>query len=304
MTVGYIDLHTHGAAGFAYDDAAEADLVQALTLHHGHGTSDTLLSLVSAPVEQLAHRMRFLREMLSPPHDSGASAEFGGVSIHGVHLEGPFLAATRCGAHDPQVLLDPTPETVETLLEAGAGTLRQITLAPERPGALDAIRRFTEAGVIVSVGHTEATYEDAAAAFDHGASLLTHTFNAMPGFGHREPGPLGAALARTHVTLEVIADGVHVHPVVVKTLFAAAPCRIVLVTDSMAATGLGDGAYELGGLAVEVRNGVPVLSGTQTLAGSTLTMDTAVETVVSAGVSRQEALFAATETPARVLGLA
>lgn len=297
MTAGHLDLHTHGAAGFAYDDAAEAGIAEALAVHREHGTTGTLLSLVSAPVEQLAQRLRVLREMLS------TSAQMSGVTVHGVHLEGPFLAATRCGAHDPAALSESTPEAVETLLEAGEGILRQVTLAPELPGAFDAIQQFTEAGVIVAVGHTEAAYEDAAAAFDLGASLLTHTFNAMPGFGHREPGPLGAALARDHVTLEVIADGVHVHPVVVKTLFAAAPGRIALVTDSMAATGLGDGTYEIGGLAVEVWDGVPLLQGTQTLAGSTLTMDVAVETAVAAGVSRQEALFAATEAPARVLGV-
>jgi N-acetylglucosamine-6-phosphate deacetylase len=297
VTAEYLDLHTHGAAGYAYDDAVEAHIAQALAVHRGHGTAGTLLSLVSAPVEQLAHRLRELREVLS------GSEEISGVTVHGVHLEGPFLAAARCGAHDPQALRAPTPEAVETLLEAGEGILRQITLAPEIPGAGDAVRRFTEGGVSVAVGHTEATYEDAAAAFDLGASLVTHAFNAMPGLGHREPGPLGAALAREHVTLEVIADGVHVHPVLVKTLFSAAPGRIALVTDSMAATGLGDGAYQLGGLTVEVQNSVPLLSGTQTLAGSTLTMDKAVATVISAGVSHEEAVTAASTTPARVLGL-
>lgn len=304
MSVGFVDLHTHGAAGFAYDDAAAQNLAQALAVHREHGTTDTLLSLVSAPVQQLAHRLGDLQQVLRPSTELGGPTQLGGVTVHGVHLEGPFLAATRCGAHDPQALLAPTPQTVDALLEAGEGMLRQVTLAPEIPGALDAVRRFAEAGVIVAVGHTEATYEEAAAAFDLGASLLTHSFNAMPGLGHREPGPLGAALARDHVTLEVIADGVHVHPVMVMTLFAAAPGRIALVTDSMAATGLGDGSFELGGLAVEVRHGVPLLRGTQTLAGSTLTMDRAVDSAIAAGLSRQEALEAATNTPGRVLGLA
>ncbi|WP_225973191.1 N-acetylglucosamine-6-phosphate deacetylase [Nesterenkonia natronophila] len=297
MAAEYLDLHTHGAAGHAYDDAAEAHIAQALAVHREHGTSGTLLSLVSAPVEQLAQRLRELREVLA------ASAVISGVTVYGVHLEGPFLAAARCGAHDSQALSAPTPDAVETLLEAGEGILRQITLAPELPGAKDAVRRFTEAGVSVAVGHTEATYTDAATAFDLGASLVTHAFNAMPGLGHREPGPLGAALEREHVTLEVIADGVHVHPVLVKTLFSAAPGRIALVTDSMAATGLGDGTYQLGGLAVEVQNSVPLLSGTETLAGSTLTMDEAVATVISAGVGHEEAVTAASTTPARVLGL-
>ncbi len=297
MTPGYLDLHSHGAAGWAYDDASAAQLSQALAVHRAHGTTGILLSLVSAPVEQLARRLQALRRIL--PEVAGSS----GVTVHGVHLEGPFLAASRCGAHDPGVLCPPTPQAVETLLEAGEGILRLVTLAPERPGAAAAIQRFTQAGVTVAVGHTEADYETAAAAFDQGAALLTHAFNAMPGLGHRDPGPVGAALARDHVALELIADGFHVYPVVIRTLFAAAPGRVVLVTDSMPATGLGDGDYQLGGLPVEVRNGAPLLAGTQTLAGSTLTMDRAVEVAVAAGVSRNQAVEAASAVPSRLLGL-
>ncbi|WP_150461869.1 N-acetylglucosamine-6-phosphate deacetylase [Nesterenkonia ebinurensis] len=297
MTPGYIDLHSHGAAGWAYDDASTAQLSQALAVHRAHGTTGTLLSLVSAPVEQLAQRLQELRGLL--PDITRSS----GVTVHGVHLEGPFLTASRCGAHDPRMLCAPTPEAVDTLLEAGEGVLRQVTLAPERPGAAEAIRRFTEAGVTVAVGHTEADYGTAAAAFDLGAALLTHAFNAMPGLGHRDPGPVGAALARDHVALELIADGVHVHPVMIRAMFSTAPGRIVLVSDSMSATGLGDGEYRLGGLPVEVRNAVPLLAGTQTLAGSTLTMDRAVEVAVSAGVSRTQAVEAASVVPSRLLGL-
>ncbi len=157
--------------------------------------------------------------------------------------------------------------------------------------------------MVVAVGHTDASYDQAAEAFDRGASLLTHAFNAMPGLGHRAPGPVGAALSREHVAIEVIADGNHVHPVMVRTLFDAAASRVVLVTDAMSATGLGNGRYSLGGLDVDVNEGQSTLSGTDTLAGSTLTMAHAVQVATAAGVPAELALRAATDTPARVLGL-
>lgn len=291
-TTGLLDLHQHGAAGHGYDAADAAGIDAALAEHRAHGTTRGLLSLVSAPVPQLAERLRALRPLV---------AERPGVL--GVHLEGPFLAPARRGAHDPAALEHPSPAAIEALLEAGEGVLRMLTIAPELPGALDAVDRLVAAGVVVAVGHTEADLDAAAAAFDRGASVLTHACNAMPGLGHREPGPIGAAIAREHVVLEAIADGVHVHPLVLRTLFAAAPGRVALVSDAMAATGLGDGAHRLGALDVEVRGGVPLVAGTATLAGSTLTLDRAIEVAVGAGVAIDDAVAAATSVPAGVLGL-
>lgn len=291
-TGGFIDLHSHGAAGFGYDDASVEGLSRALQVHRAHGTTGTLLSLVSASPAVVGARLQQLREVL--PDLPG---------VVGVHLEGPFLAPERRGAHDPGALTDPTPRMVDVLLEAGINILRAVTIAPELPGALDAVERFHAAGVVVAVGHTQADYATSAAAFDLGASLLTHTFNAMPGLGHREPGPIAAAMSRDHVTMELIADGFHVHPAVIRMLFAAAPGRVALVSDAMSATGLGDGAYRLGGLDVQVTGGRPVLTGTNTLAGSTLTLDRAVEVTVAAGVPVDEVIAAATRVPARVLGL-
>lgn len=290
---GFIDLHCHGAVGHGFDEADSTGIAAALAHHRSHGTHGLLLSLVSAPPAALAARLRALGAMI--PDLPGAL---------GVHLEGPFLAPGRRGAHDPTALTAPTPAAVDALIEAGDGVLRVVTLAPELPGAMDAVDRFVAAGVAVAVGHTEADAELAGAAFDRGASVLTHAFNAMLGLDHRAPGPVGAALARGHVTIEVIADGVHVHPVLLRTLFAAAPGRVALVSDAMAATGLGDGRYRLGEREVEVTQGRPVLAGTDTLAGSTLTLDRAVETVVAAGVPIADAVAAATTTPARVLGAA
>lgn len=285
-----VDLHCHGAVGHSFDDADLEGLAAAVAHHRAHGTARLLLSLVSAPIDRLERRLRDLRAAL--PALPG---------VAGVHLEGPFLAPARRGAHDPAALVPPSPEAVERLLAAGEGIVRQVTLAPELPGAMDAVDAFVAAGVVVAVGHTEADHDVAAAAFDRGAQLVTHAFNAMPGLGHRAPGPVGAALGRDHVALEVIADGVHVHPEVIRTLFAAAPRRVILVTDAMSATGLGDGRYRLGGLDVEVEDGRPVLAGTDTLAGSTLTMERAIEMATAAGVPLDLARAAASTVPARLL---
>lgn len=285
-----VDLHCHGALGHAFDDADLEGVEAAVAFHRAHGTSTLLLSLVSAPIDRLEKRLSEIRGMTSSL-----------PSVAGVHLEGPFLADARRGAHDPRSLAAPTAATLDRLLSAADGILRQITIAPELPGAMDAIETLVSAGVTVAVGHTQADHDTAAAAFDRGARLLTHAFNAMPGLGHRAPGPVGAALERDHVVLEVIADGIHVHPVVIRTLFAAAPGRIALVTDAMSATGLGDGGYSLGGLEVEVHDGRPVLAGTDTLAGSTLTMERAIEVATAAGVPRDLARAAASTVPARLL---
>lgn len=288
-----MDLHCHGALGHSFDDADAAGVSAAVAYHRDHGSDAVMLSLVSAPLDRLVRRLTELRSIL--PDVPGAA---------GVHLEGPFLAPGRRGAHAAESLIAPTPEAVGTLLAAGDGILRQITLAPELPGALAAVRAFTDAGVVVAVGHTEADHATAGAAFDHGARLLTHAFNAMPGLHHRDPGPVGAALERDEVVLELIADGVHVHPALIRTLFAAAPGRVALVTDAMAATGLGDGAFTLGDLAVEVIDGRPVVRGTDTLAGSTLTLDRAVEVCLRAGVPEEQVRAAVGTVPRRVHGLA
>ena len=287
----FVDLHCHGALGHSFDDADLDGVRDAVEWHRSHGTERLLLSLVSAPIPRLVNRLRELREIV--PYVPG---------VAGIHLEGPFLAPGRRGAHDPSALAPPTPLAVQTLLTASGGLLRQVTIAPELPGAMAAIDALVAAGVTVAVGHTEASYDVAAEAFDRGASLLTHAFNAMPGLEHRAPGPVGAALDRDHVVLEVIADGLHVHPTVIRALFATAPGRVALVTDAMSAAGLGDGEYQLGGLDVEVRSGKPTLKGTDTLAGSTLTLDRAVDVVTAAGVEKKEAVAAASTVPAGILG--
>ncbi len=203
----------------------------------------------------------------------------------------------------PAALRAATPDAVAALLEAGAGTIRQVTLAPELPGAAEAIRTFVDAGVAVAVGHTDADAEATRAAFEAGATILTHAFNAMPPLHHRAPGPVGAATADPRVTLEVIADGVHVDPELIRILFAAAPGRIALITDAMAAAGARDGRYTLGELEVDVVDGVARVAGTSTIAGSTLTQDAALRVALKAGIDLPSAVDALTRAPAEAIGV-
>jgi N-acetylglucosamine-6-phosphate deacetylase len=291
LTAGFIDLHGHGGAGASFDDGADA-IRGARALHRAHGTTRAVVSLVTAPLDALAARTAVVSELTRTDAD-----------ILGSHLEGPFLAPAHKGAHDEGLLVAPDPAAVDLLLEAGRGTVRQITIAPELPGGLDAIRRIVAGGAAAAVGHTGADAALAAEAFGAGATILTHAFNAMPGLHHRAPGPVGAATADPRVTLEVITDGVHVDPEVVRIAFAAAPGRIALVTDAMAAAGAADGDYVLGSLAVRVLDGVARLE-TGMIAGSTLTQDAALRIAVAAGVPLGAAVEALTSTPARAIGRA
>lgn len=291
LTPGFIDIHSHGGAGASFDDGADA-VVAALAMHRHHGTTRSVLSLVTADIEQLTQRLRTIADLAARDE-----------TILGSHVEGPFLNPRHKGAHDPGLLRNPDPAAVETLLEAGQGTICQITLAPELPGGIRAVSAFVEGGTAVAIGHTDADYAKAREAFDAGAGILTHAFNAMNGLHHREPGPVGAALGTPHVTLEVVNDGVHVHPEVVRLAFAAAAGRIALVTDAMAAAGAEDGDYRLGSLAVTVRGGVARLTDGGAIAGSTLTLDAALRRAVQqVGISLPAAVQALTETPARAVG--
>lgn len=289
ITPGFIDIHGHGGGGAAYDDGAEA-IRAARELHRAHGTTRAVISLVTASVDDLAHRVAAIADLTESD-----------ATVLGSHLEGPFLDPGHHGAHDPALLAHPNPDAVARLLEAGRGTVRQVTMAPELPGAIAAIERIVDAGAAAAVGHTDADVAAARSAFDAGATILTHAFNAMPGLHHRAPGPIGAAAGDPRVILEVIADGVHLAPEVVRIAFAAAPGRIALVTDAMAAAGSADGDYVLGALAVRVEGAVARLAD-GTIAGSTLTQDAALRTAVAAGVPLTEAVVALTTTPARAIG--
>jgi N-acetylglucosamine-6-phosphate deacetylase len=292
LVPGFIDLHCHGGGGHSFEDGAEA-IAAGLAMHRAHGTTRSVVSFVAAPVHDLAHRLALVADLATSD-----------PLVLGSHLEGPFLAPARRGAHAAEALTHPDQRSVETLLAAAGGTLRQATLAPELPGALEAIDALVAAGCAVAVGHTDADSATASAAFGRGATLVTHAFNATAGIDARRPGPLGAAIADDRVTLELILDGRHVDPLVAQLLFAAAPGRVALITDAMAAAGAGDAAYLLGTVPVTVRDGVATLDGPGTLAGSTLTLDSALRrAVLELGIDPADAVAAVTSTPARVLGL-
>jgi len=298
---GFVDIHVHGGGGgmFPTTDPAEIDGATATTvdLHRRHGTTTMIASLVSAhPVELLA-QVRGMAEQVR----SGLVA--------GIHLEGPWLSAERCGAHELSALRDPDPAELDRVFAAGNGTIRMVTLAPERTGGLAAIQRIVDAGAVAAVGHTEATYAQALAAVDAGASVATHLFNAMRPVHHREPGPVLALMEDPRVTVELITDGVHLHPALYREVCrSVGPDRVALITDAMAAAGMADGAYRLGTLAVDVINGIAKVSGTDTIAGSTATMDQVFRNaVIHSGLPREAALLAAVRessaNPARALGL-
>ena len=288
---GFVDLHGHGGGGHAYDDGG-AELAAALASHRAHGTTRAVISLVANPLAELRERLAEIAVL-------SASDPL----VLGSHLEGPYLATARRGAHNADYLRAPDSEDLERLIVAAGGTLRQLTLAPELPGALDVIPQLVDAGVTVAVGHTEATAEQARAAFDAGARMLTHAFNAMPGIHHRAPGPVVAAMEDDRVTIELILDGEHVHADVARMLIEQAPGRVALVTDAMAAAGADDGDYRLGSLNVSVRNGLAHLSGTSTIAGSTLTQDAALRRALEIGIPAPAAVAALTAVPARAIGL-
>lgn len=290
LVPGFIDLHCHGGGGHAFDDGPEA-IARALAVHRAHGTTRSVISLVSAPIDALEQSLSDIAELASRD-----------PLVLGSHLEGPFLSPGRCGAHDASLLRVPDSDTVRRLLAAANGTLRQVTIAPELDGALDAIDEFTTAGTTVAVGHSEADYDQAAAAFQRGARILTHAFNAMPGLHHRAPGPVAAAFADDRVALELVLDGVHVHPALARIAFMSAPGRVALVTDAMAAAAAADGDYRLGALAVTVKNGRATILGTETIAGSTLLLDQALRNAVET-VGATAAIEALTAAPARALGL-
>lgn len=291
LAPGFVDLHVHGGGGHAHEEGADA-ILAATAAHRRHGTTRSVVSFVSDTVDALADRLAVVADLVGEH-----------PGILGSHLEGPFLAEARKGAHSADRLVDPTPTAVRHLLEAARGTLRQVTLDPQRDGATAAAAAFREAGVVVAVGHTDCGHAEAAAAFARGASLLTHAFNAMPGIHHRAPGPVVAAVDDESVTLELILDGEHVHPRVAAMLLAAAPGRVALVSDAMSAAAGDDGSYALGDLTVTVSGGRAVVEGTDTLAGSTLTLDRALRVGVAAGLPLPALVGAATSTPAGVLGL-
>jgi N-acetylglucosamine-6-phosphate deacetylase len=285
---GFLDLQVNGFGGVdlmaadadGYRRAGEALLETGVTSY--------LPTFISAPEEDLLAALGNVRLDLAGPR------------ILGVHLEGPFISKNRLGVHPASARRDPDLALLERLL--GAGPVRMMTLAPELPGADALIGRLLRDGIAVSCGHTDATAEEAALAFDRGARTVTHLFNAMRPFRHRDPGLAGAALARDDVIVQIILDNVHLAEETASLVWRSAAGRVALVTDAVAAAGMGDGSYVLAGSEIEVRDGVP-RGADDVLAGSTLTMIEAVRNLHALGIPLSAAVAAATTVPARVLGL-
>nr|WP_276543513.1 amidohydrolase family protein [Nesterenkonia massiliensis] len=301
LAPGFVDVHVHGGGGASFTEGA-AQAGAALEAHRRYGSTTMLASLVSAPLEMLLSQTEELRSLV-------AEGE-----LAAVHWEGPWLSASHRGAHEETVLSVPSTEEIAALLEHPAAELvRYITLAPELPGGLEAVSRLRAAGVTVGVGHTGASCDTTRQALDAGATAATHLFNAMKGLHHREPGAALPLLESPEAFLELICDGVHIHPGMIRYAWRAAefsggPHRMVLVSDAMAAAAARDGDYTLGSLAVRVDEGVARLATADgspgAIAGSTLTMAEAVRySILQAGISPEQALAAATSNPARMVGL-
>jgi N-acetylglucosamine-6-phosphate deacetylase len=290
---GFVDLHCHGGGGHTFTLGDPVDAAGAAAFHLAHGTTTMLASLVSSPYEL----MRDATAAYLPLVADG--------TIAGLHFEGPYLSAARCGAQNPAFLRDPSLDELTALIELGAGAIRMITIAPELRGALEAIKLLVAAGVVAAVGHTDSAYEETLAGVAAGARVGTHVFNGMAPPHHRKPGPVFALLGAGPVVCELVADGFHLHPgTLAFAVHAAGPERAALITDAMDAAGMPDGRYELGGQAVEVTDRVARLVRDGSIAGSTLTMDLALRNTVAAGIPLVDAVTMASTTPARALGLA
>lgn len=286
---GFVDIHVHGGAGAAFTSTDDAR--RAIAMHRAHGTTSMAGSLVSTRVTDLLQQVPQLHPLLHSDE------------LVGVHFEGPFLSPDRAGAQNPHVLTAPATDDVQQLIALMAGHTALITMAPERADAVAAVHALADAGWVVALGHSEADFATAEAAAAAGARLVTHLFNAMPAPHHRRPGLVEFALLDPRMTVELILDGHHLSAQAVDLATRLCNDRWIAVTDAIAAAGMGDGRYELGGLAVDVDDGVALLVGTQTLAGSTLTMDRAFGRLLTEhGVAPLEAVRGTSTRAADVLG--
>jgi N-acetylglucosamine-6-phosphate deacetylase len=293
---GLVDLQVNGYFGEEFLTADADGWARVITRLPQTGTTAFLPTFITAPPGVLTAGLR-AAAVLIPALPAGAR-------VLGVHVEGPFISPRWKGAHNKAWITEPSAGAVAELLDAGRGVLRLVTLAPERPGGMSAVTRLTEAGVLVSVGHSDATARQVAEAADHGARMVTHLFNAQRPMHHREPGVVGQALTDERLTSGLIADMHHVSPQVCVLAFRAAPGRICAVTDAAACAGMPPGSYQLGGEPIELPpgDGEPPVRGDGTLAGSGLRMDAAVGNLAAAGIGLVEAVSAATRVPADLIG--
>ena len=288
---GFVDIHCHGGGGHYFSAISPDSITAAINAHKKTGTTSLVASLVSESIEDLKAQI----QRLIPFYNGG--------EIVGIHLEGPYLSHARCGAHEPSLLIDPTVEQLKELVVIGQGSIKMITIAPELTGAQEAIEYLASVGVFAAIGHTEGNFQDAAAATDNGASIVTHFLNAMN--KENTAGSIANfVVGDPRLTVELIVDGHHLSFEKVKELFASLGPRIIMVSDAMAAAGKGDGSYTIGALPVEVKDGVARLTSNQKLAGSTLTISQAFSNLIKhCGLSLEQAVHATATQPAKAFGL-
>ncbi len=293
-----LDVHIHGAAGHDVMEATPSALAAICTFLASRGTGSFLATTVTAPLDATLRSLSALAKLLSQAPVEGQARPLG------IHLEGPFLSHAKKGAHPPEYLLAPNISIFDRLHEAAEGRVRLMTLAPELPGAVELAAHATARGVRVSVGHSNATAAETRAVIAAGAVSATHTFNAMRPLDHREPGILGTVLTTDELFAELICDGIHTAPEMVKLWWRAKrPARAILITDAMSAAGMPNGEYQLGGMAVQVAEGRALLPG-NVLAGSVLTLDRGLANFIEfTGARLEEALRLATANPAMMTGL-
>ena len=298
LTPAFFDIHIHGAAGYDVMDANPRELATVQRFLASRGTGRYLPTTVTASMDATLLALERLAEAIQATTPEGEAVPLG------IHLEGPFLSHAKRGVHPAELLQPPSIELFERLQQAAHGCIRLLTLAPETPGALDLIRYASGRGVRVSVGHTNATAAETLAGIAAGATSATHTFNAMRALDHREPGVAAVVLDSPELYAELICDGIHVAPAMVRMWRWLKGERAILVTDGISATGMGDGEYRLGALAVTVRGDRCTLSDSPgTLAGSVLTLERAVTNLMEfTGCSLEEAVHCASSHPARMLG--
>lgn len=288
---GFVDIHCHGGAGFYFSDTDTANIKKARLVHREHGSTTLLASLVTQPIGVLEEEI----QRLVPLVQSGLFA--------GIHLEGPYLSEARCGAHQPDLLRAPDIDELAALIDSGFGTIVMVTLAPELPGGIEAIKYLRSRGVKVALGHSQASAAITEEAIAAGAALITHFSNGMPKLNDASGTITEAALAHSTIPLEIILDGAHLSDSTLAAVKNSGHNRIILVTDAISAAGAADGNYQIGSLEVTVENNIARLVSNGSLAGSTLTMDKAFKNLLGSGSSLAEAVHASATLPAETLGL-
>lgn len=291
---GMIDLHIHGANGLDMMDGTQESILEVSRSCASTGCTSFLATSVTSSLKMLLKMIEAVKSV---------AGNEPGAKIAGIHLEGPYLHPKRKGMQNEQHLRHPDIEEMNVILEAGSGLIKMVTVAPELPGGFELIEFLQKKGIIVSIAHSEANYDEAKHAFSCGASHITHCFNAMRPIHHRDPGLIVAAFEEEKVSVQAIVDDVHLHPAIVRLMHKIkGPDKMVLVTDAMQAMGMGDGTYNFGGHDVTVDKGVARLND-GTLASSTVTMNKALEKTVACGIPLHEAIYMASQTPAAILSL-